>query len=43
MTKNRKTSRKTNKIVRTPASRFAHLQKKGQKVANRPSPKTKHS
>jgi hypothetical protein len=32
MTKNKHLSRKTNRIVRTPATRFGHLQKRLRKV-----------
>jgi hypothetical protein len=43
MTKNKGAPRKAKKIVRKPATKFAHLEKRARKTANRQTPKTKNS
>jgi hypothetical protein len=42
MGKNKGHGRKTSRIVRTPATRFGHLRKRLQKVAERPPMKVKN-
>ena len=41
MTRNKSNSRKTAKVVRMPATKYAHLQKQLAKGANKTSRKTK--
>lgn len=41
MTKTKMNSRKTNRTVRTPATKFAHLQKRLQKTLKRAGSKSK--
>ncbi len=43
MTKNRNHARKTKRIVRTPATRFAHLKKRMKKRKIREAPRKKTS
>lgn len=43
MTKNKGTPRRTKKIVRKPATKFAHLEKRTRKTANRQPPRTKNT
>ena len=41
MSKGKQTSRRTNTIVRKPATKFAHLRKRMQKIVKPAGPKTK--